>query len=166
MAPLDRLETQDPELVHRQVYEEEPSDDAQGAKDIGGGSIVENPSAIVTRMTNSMPLAPSITRNPCPMPWRAVSDRINSCTGPGAAPRAAPSAKAGATCSLQALTSEALRCLARQVGRRLVRWCEAQLLDADRPVVATAHEDALTFPEGLDLHAREAEAARSTNGVD
>ena len=91
------------------------------------------------------------------MPWRAVSDRINSCTGPGAAPRAAPSAKAGATCSLQALTSEALRCLARQVGRRLVRWCEAQLLDADRPVVATAHEDALTFPEGLDLHAREAE---------
>ncbi len=112
----------------------------------GDGSTVENPSASVASTTNSMPLAPSITRKPAPMPWRAVSLRISSCTGPGAAPRAAPSAKAGTTCSLQTLT-----------GRRPLLGASRSSSTVDDPLVVASHEDALAFPEGRDLDAGESE---------
>ena len=60
----DRLPPERAQLVQREVHEEEPPDDAETPHELGEGSTVENPSASVASTTNSMPLAPSITRNP------------------------------------------------------------------------------------------------------
>ena len=79
------------------------------------------------------------------MPWRAVSLRISSWTGPGARRgrrRARRPARRGRS---------------RRSRADPPSWAEPQLLDRDRAVVVAADQDALAFVERRDLDAGQAE---------